>query len=285
MNTYNLPAQYQGLKIDSCYVFIKTINSMSEEQIRQQRDIIRGNARKLTENIFTILYFQGHDPKSIAKEQVLADLYGICHENGISDHYAMLADQTHPVLRPLGPFPHLEILSDKDQEILQEAGLLFQDEFNARKYNDVDTREMIYSGKWRAIELMRDTLRLPASRFFANSLNKICQLDLFARKLDHSPAANKFKFKGIVNISRLFPGSIILPHFGINQSRLRIQIPINIPSGDCKIFCYDVNRYWDVDMPLILNDSYIHMVANNTDMTRDVVLIDIQHPDLININA
>jgi hypothetical protein len=283
MNFRNPSFQYKENYIVKCKELLLSIASMTDAQIRKQRDLVRRNARKTIESIFTDLYYQGFQPEEIATRQIVRDTYSICQERGITDHYAMLADETHLLLEPLGPFPKCDILSQQDKIILDDATILFQKEFNARRFNDVDTREMIYNGKWRAIELMRDDIRLPASRFFVNSLDKLCTMELINRNLDDYPAANKFKFKGIVNISRLYPASIILPHFGINQSRLRIQIPLSIPKGDCKIFCLDQTRQWETQNSLILNDSYIHMVANNTEQPREVVLVDIQHPHLVRI--
>jgi len=280
-----IPAQFQGFSEDECLDYLESINSFSnKEASKVLLDHYRLNARKLVELLFTNYLYKGDAPKDIWKNSILNTIYDRSYEENITDHRGIFSEFSHPSLRCLGPFPDLSIFSKTDLYWLMKATELFKNEYsNFSAKPGIDTRENIYIGKWRAIELMRDDLMCPSSRFFPKSLNALNQIELFSGQPGVYSSGSKMVAKRIVTISRLYPDSNILPHFGISQSRLRVHIPLSIPKTNCSIYCYDTKMKWDESVPLVLNDTYVHWVDNYSDIVREVVLVDIHHPDLFNI--
>jgi len=280
-----IPAQFQGFSENDCFDYLELINSIKGKACSKiLLDHYRLNARKLVELLLTSHLYNGYMPKDIWKDSLLNAIYDKTFERNIADHRGILSEISHPSLRSLGPFPDLGIFSSNDLYWLMKACELFRAEYlNLASSSGIDTRENIYIGKWRAIELMRDDNMCPSSRFFPKSLDALNQIKLFSEQPIKNSVGYSLLAKRIVTISRLYPDSNILPHFGISQSRLRVQIPLSIPTSNCAINCYDTEMTWDESLPLILNDSYVHWVHNYSEMVREVVLVDIHHPDLFNI--
>lgn len=285
MNKVHIPGNFKGFNEELCKEFLANFDHLNLVEISSvKKQHLRANARNLVELLFNNYIEKGLSPQDVCSNLILDDIYSKVFEYFVSDHFGILTDSSHPDLRPLGPFPSLDILSDSDLNKLQLVTALFQEEYAKKLLRlDVDTRENIYTGKWRAIELMRDGICLPAARYFQESLKHLLQMDIFSSEFPKGSLAYSLHVKRIVTISRLYPSSRILPHFGTSQSRLRIHIPLTIPPGDCYIFCHNIQRSWDARVPLILNDAYIHFVDNNSTAVREVVLVDIHHPDLFQL--
>ena len=92
--------------------------------------------------------------------------------------------------------------------------------------------------------------------------------------------------------STLHGKSNIQPHTGPMNLRLRIHLPLSVPTGavvsdenitgrpGCGIRVGAVTRKWHTGKCLVLDDSYEHQVWNDTEDTRVVLLLDIWHPDV-----
>lgn len=83
-----------------------------------------------------------------------------------------------------------------------------------------------------------------------------------------------------VFFSTLRGGAKIKPHSGPMNLRLRFHLPLIVPSGDCGINVGGQHREWIPGKALVLDDSYIHEVWNNSDEPRVILLFDIWHPDV-----
>lgn len=78
------------------------------------------------------------------------------------------------------------------------------------------------------------------------------------------------------SISILEPGGKIPLHVGQCRSLVKYHIPIYIPKGDC-FMIYNGKRYeWSDRM--LFNDTLPHMVENNTEERRIIILMDIIRP-------
>jgi aspartate beta-hydroxylase len=84
---------------------------------------------------------------------------------------------------------------------------------------------------------------------------------------------------GLAYFSRLAPGSIVAPHRGPTNVRLRCHHGISVP-GDCGIDVDGRTRTWEAGKCLIFDDSLSHTVWNSSDRERVVLIIDLWHPDL-----
>jgi aspartate beta-hydroxylase len=86
--------------------------------------------------------------------------------------------------------------------------------------------------------------------------------------------------------STLHGGAAIKPHAGPMNLRLRVHLPLIVPksaAGDvskCGISVGGQHRVWEEGKAVVLDDSYVHSVWNNTEEPRVVLLFDIWHPDV-----
>lgn len=84
---------------------------------------------------------------------------------------------------------------------------------------------------------------------------------------------------GLVYFSRLAPGTIVAPHRGPTNIRLRCHLGIKIPDG-CGISVDNVTRTWQQGKCLVFDDSFTHAAWNSSNEERVVLIVDIWHPDL-----
>lgn len=63
-----------------------------------------------------------------------------------------------------------------------------------------------------------------------------------------------------------------------------MHLPLIIAdNADCGIVCGGQERKWVAGQALVLDDSFVHKVWNNSDEPRVILLFDIWHPDVQNI--
>jgi len=81
--------------------------------------------------------------------------------------------------------------------------------------------------------------------------------------------------------SALTPGTHIIKHFGPTNKKLRLHIPLNVPSNEAWLRVADEKHYLKEGEIIIFDDSHEHEAANDsTTDPRVVLVIDIWHPDL-----
>ena len=97
---------------------------------------------------------------------------------------------------------------------------------------------------------------------------------------------------GFSFFSTLHGKSYIKPHTGPMNLRLRIHLPLIVPSHTkpdafsnkpqtkCGIRVGDQIRSWKEGKAVVLDDSYEHEVWNETNETRVLLLVDVWHPDV-----
>eukprot|EP00934_Nitzschia_sp_Nitz4_P005019 Nitzschia sp. Nitz4//scaffold262_size27079//2271//3104//NITZ4_008217-RA/size27079-processed-gene-0.1-mRNA-1//1//CDS//3329544742//5009//frame0 len=93
---------------------------------------------------------------------------------------------------------------------------------------------------------------------------------------------------GFCFFSTLHAGASIQAHTAPMNFRLRIHLPLIVPTTDdeheempsCGIRVGNMVRPWTQDKALVLDDSYDHEVWNRTDQNRVLLLVDIWHPDV-----
>jgi aspartate beta-hydroxylase len=79
--------------------------------------------------------------------------------------------------------------------------------------------------------------------------------------------------------SVLAPGSHILPHTGVTNSRLVAHLPLILPP-DCALQVVGHIKPWHMDEVLIFDDTFEHEAWNRSDQVRVILLMDVWHPDL-----
>ena len=99
---------------------------------------------------------------------------------------------------------------------------------------------------------------------------------------------------GYAYFSRLQPGAQIAPHFGPTNFKLRLQLPLLLPSqrsavmsdtdveffSGCFIQCGGARREYHQGKAMIFDDSFSHFVVNQSTNDRVVLIVDIWHPQL-----
>jgi aspartate beta-hydroxylase len=84
---------------------------------------------------------------------------------------------------------------------------------------------------------------------------------------------------GVIMISRLTPGTRIMPHCGSTNAVLRMHLPIVVPGGVSLRVGAEVLT-WHEGKCLIFDDSYEHEVRHDGTADRVVLILDLPHPDL-----
>jgi len=87
---------------------------------------------------------------------------------------------------------------------------------------------------------------------------------------DHAPEAL---------FSILSPGTHILPHTGVTNTRLVTHLPLIVPP-DCAIRVGGEEHVWQEGRCVTFDDTYEHEAWNRSGQTRAVLILDSWHPDL-----
>jgi aspartate beta-hydroxylase len=82
-----------------------------------------------------------------------------------------------------------------------------------------------------------------------------------------------------VLFSILTPGSHILKHHGVTNTRLVTHLPLIIPE-DCAISVGGVDHAWQEGRCVTFDDTFEHEAWNHSDKVRAVMILDSWHPDL-----
>ena len=97
--------------------------------------------------------------------------------------------------------------------------------------------------------------------------------------LDSLPLVHIREHAPEVLFSVLTPGSHILPHHGITNTRLVTHLPLIVPE-DCAIRVGGVDHAWQEGRCVTFDDTFEHEAWNRSDKPRVVMIMDSWHPDL-----
>ena len=88
----------------------------------------------------------------------------------------------------------------------------------------------------------------------------------------------------MAEFSLLEPGTIVRPHTGRSNTRLRIHLPLSEPAdGEAQLLGIEVGgetRRWQAGIGIAFDDSFVHRVWHNGSTPRLVLIVDIWHPSL-----
>ena len=79
--------------------------------------------------------------------------------------------------------------------------------------------------------------------------------------------------------SVLRPGTHILPHRGVTNTRLVTHLPLIVP-GDCALRVGGEEHVWQEGHCVVFDDTFEHEAWNRSDQTRVVLIFDTWNPDL-----
>lgn len=80
--------------------------------------------------------------------------------------------------------------------------------------------------------------------------------------------------------SVLQPGTRIMPHHGVTNTRVVLHLPLIVP-GDCALLVHGGGEHvWKEREPMMFDDTYLHEAWNRSDELRVVLLLDCWNPHL-----
>ena len=79
--------------------------------------------------------------------------------------------------------------------------------------------------------------------------------------------------------SVLTPGTHILPHHGVTNTRLVLHLPLIVPAG-CNLVVGGESHAWEKGRCVVFDDTYLHEAWNRGDSTRVVMIMDVWNPYL-----
>ena len=241
--------------------------------------VIRQFIKSRLEAEFLSQIHNGCAPDEVVDSTRISEIYSYLVEKRVWPIYGLGCNHCVESLDPVSPFFPSNLV-DGLHDVAQDFSVILSELSAVRRRIHTETKEFIYTGTWRSVNLWDSGSQepLPATRLFPQTMSLLMQMPLFKEMVELAEQGASFK-SFIVRISLLKAGTVILPHFGLTNTRLRLQIPLEIPHGDLFIYSHNEKRKWVLGEPLILNDSYMHGVYNNTDSDRVVLLIDLPHPE------
>jgi aspartyl/asparaginyl beta-hydroxylase (cupin superfamily) len=136
-------------------------------------------------------------------------------------------------------------------------------------HHTVDDGGLIRRGAWKQAHLFRD----------GRWQEDICvHFPVTRGILEAVPELTTFN-PGVITVSRVDPGSHIMPHCGPTNALLRVHLPITIPPG-VSIRVADRWLAWEEGKCLIFDDSFEHEVKHEGTEDRVVLILDTLHPQL-----
>ena len=100
-----------------------------------------------------------------------------------------------------------------------------------------------------------------------------------ARALDRLPLAHVREHGPEVLYSVFTPGTHLLPHRGVTNTRLVGHLPLIIPEN-CALKVGGEVHSWEPGKVVVFDDTYEHEAWNRSQQTRVVMIFDVWHPDL-----
>ncbi len=123
---------------------------------------------------------------------------------------------------------------------------------------------------WDAYFLFRHGLRDEAHARQCPATAAVLERTPLVRIRDHAPE---------ICFSVLTPGSHILPHRGVTNTRLTTHLPLVVPE-DCALLAGGQLHEWREGRAMVFDDTFEHEAWNRSDKTRVILLMDTWNPYL-----
>ena len=185
---------------------------------------------------------------------------------------------THPTFeRKL--FPWLEAFEAQTDQIrreLQNVLAVGAELEPFHKFSDaVDVEHLIQSPDgapvWNAFFFYRNGKRYESNCEQCPHTTSVIDSLPIPRIRDHAPE---------ICFSVLKPGTHIMPHRGVTNTRVVMHLPLIVP-GDCVLNIVNGERhYWQEGRYFAFDDTFEHEAWNHSDKTRVILLMDIWNPYL-----
>lgn len=104
-----------------------------------------------------------------------------------------------------------------------------------------------------------------------------------AAALDAAPLCRIREHAPETCYSLLAPGTHILPHYGVTNTRVVTHLPLLVPDGDLALQVGGERRQWEEGRCFSFDDTYEHEAWNRSGETRVVMLLDAWNPYLTEV--
>lgn len=173
-------------------------------------------------------------------------------------------------------FPWIEALERQTDAIREELiGVLPQAERSERVFTD-DTAERQGLGSdrgaptWNGFYFYRHGARRDENHDLCPRTSAALDAIPLVRIRDHAPE---------VMFSVLMPGTHILPHRGVTNTRAVCHLPLIVPE-DCALVVGGETHAWREGRAVVFDDTFEHEAWNRGSRTRVVLIIDVWNPHL-----
>ena len=103
-----------------------------------------------------------------------------------------------------------------------------------------------------------------------------------ASMLDNLPLVRIREHAPEICFSVLTPGTHILPHHGVTNTRLVLHLPLVVPEN-CNLVVGGENHAWQEGRCVVFDDTYLHEAWNRGSSTRVVLIMDVWNPYLTEV--
>mmetsp|Transcript_45619 Transcript_45619/g.52719 ORF Transcript_45619/g.52719 Transcript_45619/m.52719 type:complete len:264 (+) Transcript_45619:1-792(+) len=137
----------------------------------------------------------------------------------------------------------------------------------------LDGAQLHIAGEWKELDIIKMGWVQPQALQILPITSKIVMSLVDGNSMVH----------GGSKISLMRPGTIVRPHTGQTNARLRIHLGIRIPQpDDYYIRVNNETRTWVEGKCIVIDDSFVHEVwhTGKTNMTRIVLIVDVWHPEM-----
>jgi aspartate beta-hydroxylase len=134
---------------------------------------------------------------------------------------------------------------------------------------DLETAGLHIAGEWRELNFL--IKGRPIEKTMA-------EFPFTARVINGIPGAVDM-VRGGSKISVMVPATVVKPHTGETNARLRIHLGLDVPTG-VSVRVDGETRTWVEGKCICFDDSFIHQVWHTGTKKRIVLIIDVWHPEM-----
>ncbi|GGO72264.1 aspartyl/asparaginyl beta-hydroxylase domain-containing protein [Bowmanella pacifica] len=168
--------------------------------------------------------------------------------------------------------PFAEEYESKSEQIIQELHALLDDGYKFKLFQEGEAgRGLTEGGDWNAFFFHRHGKTFSDNHSRCPNTSAALQTLPLVRIKEHGPE---------VCFSLMQPGSHILPHRGVTNSRAVLHMGLIIPDH-CRLNLLNVQEIsWQQGKIFAFDDTYLHEAWNRSEQLRAVLLADIWNPFL-----
>jgi tetratricopeptide (TPR) repeat protein len=163
----------------------------------------------------------------------------------------------------------VRVLEGHAEEIRNEILAAYKDGKLHNRYEYDSVGNLATRGHWAEVNIIRQGM--PQSR--------IVELLPITSSAVLSIMDASTMIHGGSKVSIIDGGSLVRPHTGATNSRLRVHMGLMVPP-DCGIVVNGEERTWAEGKCMVFDDSFVHSVWQNSSLVRIILIVDIWHPRL-----